>query len=60
MTNAALYRTAPVVLSCSRQAIRSASLFTPPTAEDIAVRDALNSVHFTASGSTFSCGDFHR
>jgi hypothetical protein len=34
--------------------------FTPPTAEGRAVRDAMNTVHFTASGSTFSYGDFYR
>ena len=34
--------------------------FTPPTAEGIAVRDAMSTVHFTVRGSTFSYGNFYR
>lgn len=32
---------------------------TPPTAEAIAVHDAMNNVHFTVNGSTFSYGGFY-
>jgi hypothetical protein len=34
--------------------------FTPPTAEGVAVRDAMNNVHFSAGGATFSYGGFYR
>jgi hypothetical protein len=34
--------------------------FTPPTAEGIAARDAMNNVHFTVGGATFSYGGFYR
>ena len=34
--------------------------FTPPTPEGVAVREAMDSVHFTAGGSTLSYGGFYR
>ena len=33
--------------------------FKPPTAEGLAVRDAMNNVHFQVRGSTFSYGGFY-
>jgi hypothetical protein len=33
--------------------------FTPPTAEGLAVRDAMNQVHFPVKGSDFSYGGFY-
>ena len=34
--------------------------FKPPTAEGLAVRDSMTNVHFEASGSNLSYGDFYR
>ncbi len=33
--------------------------FTPPTPEGVAVRDAMNNVHFQVRGSTYSYGGFY-
>ncbi len=35
-------------------------LFTPSTPEGLAVRDAMNNVHFSVGGTTFSYGGFYR
>jgi hypothetical protein len=34
--------------------------FTPPTREGVAVRDAMNNVHFQVKNHTYSYGDFYR
>jgi len=34
--------------------------FTPPTPEGVAVRDAMDRVHFTVGGTSFSYGNFYR
>jgi hypothetical protein len=34
--------------------------FTPPTPEGVAVRDAMNNVHFQAENHIYSYGDFYR
>jgi hypothetical protein len=34
--------------------------FVPPTVQGIAVRDAMDSVHFTLKGATYSYGNFYR
>jgi hypothetical protein len=34
--------------------------FTPPTPQGVAVRDAMESVHFTVDGTTISYGGFYR
>jgi hypothetical protein len=61
MTSVSLYRTASVVfvLFAVGHTIGFLS-FTPPTAEGIAVRDAMNNVHFTVGGASFSYGGFYR
>ncbi len=61
MTNTTLYRAASVVFVSFAVGHTLGFLsLTPPTSEAIAVRDAMNSVHFTISGSTFSYGGFYR
>ena len=34
--------------------------FKPPSAEGVAVRDAMTSVHFEYKGGTYSYGEFYR
>jgi hypothetical protein len=61
MTSASLYRTASVVFILFAAGHTFGFLgFTPPTAEGIAVRDAMNQVHFTVRGATYSYGGFYR
>lgn len=61
MTGASLYRTSSVVFILFAAGHTFGFLsFTPPTAAGIAVRDAMNTVHFTVGGSTFSYGGFYR
>ena len=61
MTAKTLYRIASVVFLLFAAGHTFGFLsFTPPTAEGLAVRDAMNSVHFTVRGSTFSYGAFYR
>lgn len=56
-----LYRIAAVILVFFAAGHTFGFLsFTPPTAEGVAVRDAMDNVHFTASGSTLSYGGFYR
>jgi len=61
MTSASLYRTASVVFILFAAGHTFGFLsFTPPTAEGIAVRDAMNQVHFTVGRASFSYGNFYR
>jgi hypothetical protein len=61
MSNTALYRIASVLFILFAAGHTFGFLnFTPPTAAGIAVRDAMNNVHFTADGETFSYGEFYR
>ncbi|SRR5579884_893346 len=61
MTSTSLYRAASVVFVLFAAGHTFGFLtFTPPTAEGIAVRDAMNNVHFTVGGATFSYGGFYR
>ena len=61
MTGTSLYRTASVVFILFAAGHTFGFLSsTPPTAAGIAVRDAMNNVHFTVGGATFSYGGFYR
>jgi hypothetical protein len=61
MTSVSLYRTASVVFVLFAVGHTVGFLsFTPPTAEGIAVRHAMNNAHFTVGGATFSYGGFYR
>jgi hypothetical protein len=61
MTSVSLYRTASVVFLLFAAGHTFGFLgFTPPTAEGLAVRDAMNQVHFTVRGATYSYGGFYR
>jgi hypothetical protein len=61
MTATLLYRIAAVLLILFAAAHTFGSLnFTPPTPEAAAVRDAMNSVHFTVKGNTYSYGNFYK
>jgi hypothetical protein len=61
MTSVSLFRTASVVflLFAAGHTVGFLS-FTPSTAEGIAVRDAMNNVHFPVGAATFSYGGFYR
>jgi hypothetical protein len=60
MKPAVLYRIAAAlfVLFAAGHTVGFLSL-TPPTAKAIAVRDAMNNVHFEMNGSSFSYGGFY-
>jgi hypothetical protein len=61
MSATLLYRIAAVLLILFAVAHTLGSLsFTPPTPEAAAVRDAMNNVHFTVKGSTYSYGNFYK
>jgi hypothetical protein len=61
MTTGALYRTATIVFLVFAAGHTLGFLsFTPPTHEGIAVRDAMNSVHFMVAGTNLSYGGFYR
>lgn len=61
MTATLLYRIAAVLLILFAAAHTFGSLnFTPPTPEAAAVRDAMNNVHFTVKGSSYSYGNFYK
>lgn len=61
MTSASLYRAASAVFVLFAVGHTFGFLgFTPPTAEGIAVRDAMNHVHFSVGSASFSYGDFYR
>jgi hypothetical protein len=61
MTSATLYRVSAVIFVLFAAGHTFGFLsFKPPTAEGIAVRDAMSAVHFTVDGSTFSYGNFYR
>ncbi len=54
------YRIASVVLALFAAGHTYGFLkFTPPTAEALAVRDAMNQVHFQVKGAAFSYGGFY-
>ena len=56
-----LYRTAAVLLILFAAGHTFGFLnFKAPTAEGVAVFDAMNHVRFTARGATYSYGDFYR
>ena len=56
-----LYRIAAVLLILFAAAHTFGSLnFTPPTPEAVAVRDAMNNVHFQVGGSSYSYGNFYK
>jgi hypothetical protein len=56
-----LYRIAAVILVLFAAGHTFGFLsFTPPTPEGVAVRDAMDSVHFAAGGATLSYGGFYR
>ena len=61
MTATVSYRIAAVlfVLFAAGHTVGFLTL-TPPTAEALAVRDAMNNVHFEAGGGNFSYGGFYR
>ena len=55
-----LYRVASVLLVLFAAGHTVGFLkFKPPTAEGVAVRDAMNNVHFQVRGSSFSYGGFY-
>lgn len=61
MTATLLYRIAAVLLILFAAAHTFGSLnFTPPTPEAVAVRDAMNNVHFQVKGSSYSYGNFYK
>jgi hypothetical protein len=61
MSATRLYRIAAVVLVLFAAGHTFGFLnFVPPTAGGVAVRDAMNNVHFTVRGETFSYGGFYR
>jgi hypothetical protein len=61
MSGASLFKTASVVFVLFAAGHTFGFLgFTPPTAAGIAVRDAMDSVHFSVGSATFSYGGFYR
>jgi hypothetical protein len=61
MSATLLYRIAAVLLILFAAAHTMGSLsFTPPTPEAAAVRDAMNNVHFSVKGSSYSYGNFYK
>jgi hypothetical protein len=61
VTATALYRTAAAIFVLFAAGHTFGFLtFTPPSAKGIAVRDAMNNVHFAIDGATFSYGNFYR
>jgi hypothetical protein len=61
MTATLLYRIAAVVLILFATAHTFGFLsFTPPTPEGVAVRDAMNNVHFQVKNHSYSYGNFYR
>lgn len=61
MSATLLYRIAAVLLILFAAAHTLGSLtFTPPTPEGVAVRDAMNNVHFKVRGSSYSYGNFYK
>jgi hypothetical protein len=60
MTNTTLYRISSAVFVLFAAGHTFGFLgFTPSSAAGLAVRDAMNNVHFTEDGSTFSYGGFY-
>lgn len=61
MSATLLYRIAAVILVLFAAGHTFGFLsFTPPAPEGVAVRDAMENVHFTVDGSTLSYGGFYR